>query len=300
MPPAPASATQINTEALASDSQALTLLAQRTQAVTQLYGDGLPYDRNRVIGEARWYMAQSAEAMLEAGKRLIQLKENEDHGSWLTILEQQLQVTPRSAQKLMQAAVKYLSPALTNKPDAPRLLGLGKSKLLELLSEPDDALAELASGGTVAGLQLDEIDTMSWSELRAALKKERDNRSKDAAAKDKVLAKKEATITELEEQLARAQPVEGAEAEQAQLDRIRDNALAAEGALFELASVSAAVLGTPATEAAATAARQAVEFVAQKLADLINTHGLPIDFNEMVTPHWLAPVEDATPTKRRG
>ncbi len=32
------------------------------------FGDGLPYERERIVHEARFYMAQSAEAMLEAGR----------------------------------------------------------------------------------------------------------------------------------------------------------------------------------------------------------------------------------------
>ncbi|MDE8666932.1 hypothetical protein PUN16_030700 [Pseudomonas aeruginosa] len=54
------------------------------------FGDGLLYDRIRVVNEARFYMAQSAEAMLEAGKRLIVLKEHEPHGEFTQIVTEQL------------------------------------------------------------------------------------------------------------------------------------------------------------------------------------------------------------------
>ena len=45
------------------------------------------YDRNRIVGECRFYMSQSAEAMLEAGKRLLEIRQNEEHGDFLNIVE---------------------------------------------------------------------------------------------------------------------------------------------------------------------------------------------------------------------
>ncbi|HGJ5882380.1 MAG TPA: DUF3102 domain-containing protein, partial [Arsenophonus sp.] len=71
------------------------------------FGDGLPYERERIVHEARFYMAQSAEAMLEAGKRLIILKENEPHGEFMKIVEEQLGLQYRIARKMAQAALKY-------------------------------------------------------------------------------------------------------------------------------------------------------------------------------------------------
>lgn len=65
---------------------------------------------------------------------------------------------------MMQASTKYLSPAL--KPNVPTLAHLGKAKLFELMTEDDEELAELADGGTVAGLTLDDVDRMSVRELR--------------------------------------------------------------------------------------------------------------------------------------
>jgi hypothetical protein len=66
----------MNTEVLAQDNAALNVLGARSLEVAERFGDGLAYERERVVHEARFFMSQSAEAMLEAGKRLIQLKEN--------------------------------------------------------------------------------------------------------------------------------------------------------------------------------------------------------------------------------
>ncbi|APC14552.1 DUF3102 domain-containing protein [Pseudomonas frederiksbergensis] len=174
------------------------LMASHNAEVMAQFGDGLPYDRTRLVNEARFYMAQSAEAMLEAGKRLIVLKENEPHGDFEQIVREQLGMPERTAQRMMQAALKYLSPQLQAK--APALALLGKTKLFELIAEDDEDLAALADGGTVAGLVLEDIDRMTSRELRAALRDARD----DFSAQGKVMAKKTADLDDAKVELEKA------------------------------------------------------------------------------------------------
>lgn len=181
----------------------LNAMAEHRVEIMLQFGDGQTYDRNRIVHETRFYMAQSAEAMLEAGKRLITLKENEPHGEFISILENELGLTHRTSVRMMQASAKYLSPAL--KSNTPTLAHLGKSKLFELMTEDDEDLAELAGGGTVAGLTLDDVDRMSCRELKAALRDAREN----AAAQQRVLADKNEKIDELATKLekkSRIQP----------------------------------------------------------------------------------------------
>ncbi|BAN95448.1 hypothetical protein E05_06820 [Plautia stali symbiont] len=64
--------------------------------------------------------------------------------------------------------MKYTSPLLQK--NSLTLASLGKAKLFELMTEDDEDLAELAEGGTIAGLTLDEVDRMSVRELRAKLR----------------------------------------------------------------------------------------------------------------------------------
>ena len=267
--------------AVARKADALTVLAGRATAVANVYGDGLLYDRARIVHEARFYMGQSAEAMLEAGKRLIQIKENEPHGEFVEIVTEQLGIGERSARRLMQAAVKYLSPALDSK--RPTLAVLGRSKLFDLMDEADGDLAELAEGGTVAGLNLDDMQAMSARELRAALVEAR----KTAAAKDAVIKKKNEKIDALTEAEERRLSGTLDEREQAQLDDLRTTGLAAEMAVRKLAAAAGRVVNAPATEASLTAARQALEFVVQVLAGLIADVGVDVDVAGTVTPPWL-------------
>ncbi|EEX4136305.1 DUF3102 domain-containing protein [Escherichia coli] len=199
--------TDLNAEVPLSDDLNISLntMAQHRVEIMQQFGDGLPYERDRIVHEARFYMAQSAEAMLEAGKRLIILKENEPHGDFINIVESELSISKRTAQVMMQASIKYLSPQLESKAQTFALLG--KAKLFELMTEDDENLAELADGGTVAGLTLDDVDRMSVRELRQALREARETN----AAQQRVLADKNEKIDSLSTRLekkSRIQPPE--------------------------------------------------------------------------------------------
>ncbi|MHA7855405.1 DUF3102 domain-containing protein [Marinobacter shengliensis] len=183
-----------NTEVLTDASQSL---AVHSSEIMERFGDGLPYDRARLVNEAKFYMAQSAEAMLEAGKRLILLKENEPHGDFTDIVESKLGLAERTARLMMQATIKYSSPQLESKRQT--FAVLGKSKLFELMIEDDEDLAELAEGGTVAGLTLDDVDRMSVRELRRSLREAREN----AEARAKVLSDKNSKIDALDAELTK-------------------------------------------------------------------------------------------------
>ncbi|MDK1928546.1 DUF3102 domain-containing protein [Klebsiella sp. K4-50] len=184
-------------------SVSLNAMSEHRLEIMQQFGDGLPYERDRIVYETRFYMAQSAEAMLEAGKRLVILKENEPHGDFIDIVESQLSLSKRTAQVMMQASLKYLSPKL--EPKAQALALLGKTKLFELMTEDDEDLVELADGGTIAGMSLDDIDRMTSRELKAALREARETN----AAQQRVLADKNEKIDSLSTKLekkSRIQP----------------------------------------------------------------------------------------------
>lgn len=171
----------------------LNEISQHRVAIMEQFGEGLPYERTRIVHETRFYMSQSTEAMLEVGKRLTILKECEPHGEFENIVRNSLGIPERTAQRIMQAAIKFLSPSLESK--APTLALLNKSKLFELMTEDDEELAELAEGGTVAGMTLDDIDRMSVRELRKALRESKE----DLSASRKLNAEKSQEINELKE-----------------------------------------------------------------------------------------------------
>lgn len=179
-------------------SVAVNQMAEHSALIVAQFGDGMPYDRIRIVHEAQFYMTQSAEAMLEAGKRLIILKEHEPHGEFTAIVEGQLGMAERTARLMMQAAVKYCSPQLESKRQT--FAVLGKSKLFELMTEADDDMAALADGGTVAGLELDDIERMSVRELRATLREAKENYQAQA----EVLSYKNTKIDSLTSEMRKA------------------------------------------------------------------------------------------------
>lgn len=172
----------------------LNEISQHRVAIMEQFGEGLPYDRSRIVHETKFYMAQSAEAMLEAGKRLVILKENEPHGEFTDILENDIGLAPQVARRMMQASIKFLG-SDNETPKRSTLSVLGKGKLYELMVLDDEDLDSLADGGTVAGTTLDDIDRMSVRELRKALRESKE----DLSASRKLNAERSQEINELKE-----------------------------------------------------------------------------------------------------
>lgn len=182
----------IDTKALQQATDAFDKDNLRLAEIDARFGDGLPYDKNRLIREVQFYLQQSASAMLEAGRQLIVLKEHEPRGEWLPLLAD-IGIGKRTAQAMMQAAVKYSGPKMA------ALTNLGKTKLIELMVEDNEDLEALADGGTLAGQTLDDIERMTPSELRKAMRKEREA----ATIKQQLLQKKDEKINQLDAELAR-------------------------------------------------------------------------------------------------
>lgn len=177
-----------------AEANANSLLIQHEQnlaVVDKTYGEDLPYDKTRLENEARFYLHESAASMLEAGKRLIVLKEHEDHGAFHLSLER-IGLEARTAQLMMKAAVKFSSP------NTKSISHLGSTKLFTLMTQDDEDLEELADGGTLAGLKLDDVEKMSVRELKAALRKEREKRKEEADAHETLLEKKDQKINQLD------------------------------------------------------------------------------------------------------
>lgn len=173
---------------IAESRQALaTVNAQVTDLATQL-----GYEGSLTVGaledEIRFYQRRTVEALLETGKRLMLLKELTPHGEFAQRVEM-LGISMRSAQRFMQAAQK------TAKSATVALLATqvkSQKAFLELVTHDDDDLKALA--------ELDDIDRMSASELRTALR----DAAADLEARGRVLADKDAKINDLSEKLSKS------------------------------------------------------------------------------------------------
>lgn len=167
--------------------------------IMQLWANGEVYDEKVFIERGRLKFREAQEAFFEFGRVLVVLKEHMPHGKFQATVKSEFGISPESARKMIQATVKFCSPQLLKA--QPKLLTLGKSKLFELMTEDDEDLQELADGGSINGMTLDDIDRMTRNELRAALRESRET----AEAKDKIIADKNKKVDELAEKLAKKQ-----------------------------------------------------------------------------------------------
>lgn len=152
----------------------------------------LGYEGSLTVGaledEIRFYQRRSVEAVLELGKRLLILKELTPHGEFAKRIDL-LNIGERMAQKFMAATLKF------SKANSNSLLQAAgtQTKMLELLVLDDGEIDALQRGESVRGLTLDEIETMSVSELKSALREAKE----DIEAKERILSEKNAKIDDL-------------------------------------------------------------------------------------------------------
>ena len=173
--------------------------AAHSVMVMEQWGNGEVYSEERWIERGRLAVRQTMEGMFELGRALIVLKEHTEHGRFENITKEQFGIGKMEASRLMRATQRFATPQMQKA--APKLMDLGKSKLLELLVEEDVTLVGLAEGGEVNGMTLDDVDRMTVRELRVALRESRET----AEAKDKVIADKNKKVDELAKKLAKKQ-----------------------------------------------------------------------------------------------
>lgn len=193
----------IDGELLAKDmaSQINALAAVRDNAVA--LAKQLNYEGALTVGgleeEIKFYQRRSVEAVLETGKRLLLLKEITEHGGFMASLEG-LGISQGLANKFMSATVKFSKSSTSTILTLPNI---NHSKLLELMVLDEGEIDALADGGTVRGLKLDDVDCMSVSELRTALRKTQREQQEELAAKAEMLRRRDERINNLEEENAR-------------------------------------------------------------------------------------------------
>lgn len=176
-----------------------TELALHSANVMAKFANGETYNEAIWIERGRFAVRQTMEGMFELGRALIIIKEHTPHGRFREIAEHEFGLHTREVTRLMNATLRFIDPKM--KAAQPKLMDLGKSKLLELLVEDDDSLIELAEGGDINGNTFDDVDRMTVKELRVALRESRET----AEAKDKVIADKNKKVDELAEKLSKKQ-----------------------------------------------------------------------------------------------
>lgn len=167
----------------------LAVMHSKQEAAAQAIATEIGYEGSLTIGaledEIRFYQRRTVESLLELGKRLLVLRELTPHGEFEKRVEF-LGFSYRSAARFMQAAAK------TAKSANLALLSTqvkSASAFLELVTHDDDVLENLKD--------IDDIDRMSASELRNAIR----SLQGDLEAKDAVLDKTQKKLTNLQVQL---------------------------------------------------------------------------------------------------
>lgn len=172
--------------------------AMHSLMIMEQWGNGEAYNEATWIERGRHAVRQTLEGMFELGRVLIVLKEHTEYRRFSEIVKEQFGIGHSETARLMSATQRFATPQMQKA--APKLMDLGKSKLLELLVEEDVTLVGLADGEEVNGMTLDDVDRMTVRELRVALRENREQ----LAAKDKVLGDKNAKIDELAEKLEKS------------------------------------------------------------------------------------------------
>lgn len=197
-PPAAQPQPESTAQALAADAarhgEVLTQHEAELRQIDSMLGLTEGYDRAKYVAAAKDCIHVVGQRMFMLGRICIALKAHEPHGYYHSALEE-IGISPRMAQTYARATRVFLETS-----DGRGLLKdrLPASKLLELVSEPTDDLDALAEGGTVAGLTLDEIETMTVRELKEALRKERKDHADELDARNEISAKKDEVIRKLE------------------------------------------------------------------------------------------------------
>lgn len=176
-------------------------------------------------------------------------------------------------------------------------IGIGYRELRQYRKLPEDqkqALIEVAKAGDKEGfVELAEEIIAKHAKEKEALATQVEEAQATLEAKDRVLQTRAELIGKLEEQTARKfKPLPGSEARTAQeqallkeLDEATSSAFLSMHRTFKAAD--AALSDSGARDAIQSRARQAVEFMAQQLADMAEEFGIEVDLDERITPAWL-------------
>lgn len=245
------------------------------------------YNLESALSRLRGLMSTASQTMLEIGETLALIHAKESPEDFHQILAQ-AGLEDRTARRMMQAARKFRL-GLT-KPQAAALQDLSRGTLLELLVLDDEEVAELANGGTVLDMTLDEVAAMPTSKLRAELRKARAEQKETTDTTERLLASKNEKIDMLEAQVDKythgGRDVEArlaADRETFAVESMQAASIELLGAIqrFGLSVADCLADGSPTRR---ELAHGACAFTFQRIAQIALEHQFPIDFESVVNP----------------
>ena len=306
MPAAQAVAVVLNGEETAQEVAAVDGLAQLQAS----YGQGRDLV-NQLLGQAQAFQAAGNLLQTFGVSKLALVKQNklyqqlsgmkapnglELKGTWVEFC-QLLGMSDEKANQDIANLHAFGEEAL----EQMQRIGIGYRELRQYRKLPEDqkqALIEVAKAGDKEGfVELAEEIIAKHAKEKEALAAQVQEAQATLEAKDRVLQSRAELIGKLEEQVAgKFKPLPGSEARTAQeqallkeLDEGTSSAFLSMHRTFKAAD--AALSGSGARDAIQARARQAVEFLAQQLADMCEEFGISVDLDERINPSWLS--EDA-------
>ncbi|WP_273378235.1 DUF3102 domain-containing protein [Symbiobacterium thermophilum] len=130
---------------------------------------------------------QTAQNIIEIGKRLLQAKEMVGHGNWLAYLKEKVEFSPTTAKRFMAAAKEFAN--------RPPVVDLEPSKVYLLLEAPEEVRDDLAAkAADMTKRELEEA-VREANRLRKEAE-EAKRRAEEAEAKARELANRPPQIVE--------------------------------------------------------------------------------------------------------
>lgn len=118
---------------------------------------------DQLVLEIKFYSQQTALNMIEVGKRLIDAKKEVPHGQWEAWLNEKVDISYRSAARLMQVARECAN--------LPTLASLSSSKIFALLDLPqEDREPFISQSHTMLTGEEKTVDEMTTRQLQQAIK----------------------------------------------------------------------------------------------------------------------------------
>ncbi|TQI66749.1 DUF3102 domain-containing protein [Clostridium sp. KNHs216] len=132
---------------------------------------------DQITLEINFYKAQTAQNIIEIGKRLIEAKQQLQHGEWLPWLRDKVEFSVNSADNFMKIAREYSN--------SQPVVNLSYTKLLALLQVPEDEREEFLQETHLVDGQEKTVSEMSKRELQEAIKQRDEAQQRERQAQEK-------------------------------------------------------------------------------------------------------------------
>ena len=184
-----------------NDEKALVAMEKMSTSIEkarELYGDGEPFDEERVLDCIAFRAERSAAELLQFGRYCLWLKNEIGHGRFLEGLKRR-DINSTAANWAMLIYEKM-------GPNSAPVQNLGARKARSLVFFTKEEIDVYEQGGPLRDIPHDDVTNMSARELEAEVRKLRKKLKEDVASREKVISEKEEKINEMDRRLRGQKP----------------------------------------------------------------------------------------------